>query len=445
MRITLKNVGYIKDADINLNGLNVIAGSNGTGKSTVGKTVYTIIKSVSDSEKIVYEHRKVLVESMCRALFYSIQKNFQQLDSQQKNRDLNLLMTKFNAGFARRLIELLKSHDYSSVRESLVLQIKLIDEFATLDEKSKTAAKKSLNDLMRGLTSISEQEEIKDSLEFMYVQMFKLQVNNLGTHATSEITLDDNGDKLLEYKVSNNANVLQFSERLSITEINENLRQRILPEVTFIETPLVLQITEKKNEQPYNLVSDNEKAWPYHWEDLLNKLKDDSGKTRSELCNYVYKDLSDLLRGELIYDTDKSDFFFVPTNTDNKLYVNNMASGEKMFGVLQKMARNGMLSPEHMLVLDEPENHLHPEWQIKLAELLVTLLEKDVSILLTTHSSVLISALQDFAYSKKLESKVNFYFADLESGIIKNVKDCSEEDIIFQSFYDARKLLPDMD
>ena len=98
-----------------------------------------------------------------------------------------------------------------------------------------------------------------------------------------------------------------------------------------------------------------------------------------------------------------------------------------------------------MLVLDEPENHLHPEWQIKLAELLVTLLEKDVSILLTTHSSVLISALQDFAYSKKLESKVNFYFADLESGIIKNVKDCSEEDIIFQSFYDARKLLPDMD
>ena len=155
----------------------------------------------------------------------------------------------------------------------------------------------------------------------MYAQMFKLQVNNLGTHATSEITLDDNGDKLLEYKVSNNANVLQFSERLSITEINENLRQRILPEVTFIETPLVLQITEKKNEQPYNLVSDNEKAWPYHWEDLLNKLKDDSGKTRSELCNYVYKDLSDLLRGELIYDTDKSDFFFVPTNTDNKLLI----------------------------------------------------------------------------------------------------------------------------
>lgn len=444
MRITIKNVGCIKEADVKLDGLNVIAGPNGTGKSTVGKTVYTIIKSVSDSGKIVYEHRKVLVESMCRALFYSIQKNFQQLDSQQKNHDLNLLMARFNAGFARRLVEMLKSNDYSSVKESLVFQIKLIDEFVTLDEKSKTAAKKSLNDLMGGLTCMSEQEEIKDSLEFMYKKMFELQVNNLGTHATSEITLDDNGDKLLEYKVSNNANVLQFSDRLSITEINENLRQRILPEVTFIETPLVLQIGEKKEEKPYNLVSNNDKAWPYHWEDLLNKLKNDSGKTRSELCNYVYKDLSDLLKGELIYDTDKSDFFFVPTNTDNKLYVNNMASGEKMFGVLQKMARNGMLSPEHMLVLDEPENHLHPAWQIKLAELLVTLLEKDVSILLTTHSSVFISALQDFAYSKKLESKVNFYFA--ENGTIKDVEDFPEkEDVIFKSFYDARESLPDID
>ena len=158
-------------------------------------------------------------------------------------------------------------------------------------------------------------------------------------------------------------------------------------------------------------------------------------KTQNPLCKSVYEDLSELLKGELVYLTDKQDFFFVPDNTDNNLYVGNMASGEKMFGILQKMARYGMLSSDHMLIFDEPENHLHPEWQVKLAELLVTLLGNDVSVLLTTHSSTLISALQDFAYSKKLESKVNFYFADPNNGTIDNVDKFAEKEDIILSIY----------
>lgn len=64
MKITLKNVGTIREVAINLVGLNVIAGPNGTGKSTVGKMVYTIIKSVKDSKKTLFQHRKRLVESI---------------------------------------------------------------------------------------------------------------------------------------------------------------------------------------------------------------------------------------------------------------------------------------------------------------------------------------------------------------------------------------------
>ncbi len=39
MKLTLKNVGKVKEASIQLNGLTVIAGENDSGKSTIGKTL----------------------------------------------------------------------------------------------------------------------------------------------------------------------------------------------------------------------------------------------------------------------------------------------------------------------------------------------------------------------------------------------------------------------
>lgn len=50
MKLSLNNIGMIKKADIKLNGITVIAGKNGTGKSTIGKTLFTIFNSFSHYE-----------------------------------------------------------------------------------------------------------------------------------------------------------------------------------------------------------------------------------------------------------------------------------------------------------------------------------------------------------------------------------------------------------
>ena len=46
MNLELKNIGIVKKATMDIDGLTVIAGENDSGKSTVGKVLYCLIKTI---------------------------------------------------------------------------------------------------------------------------------------------------------------------------------------------------------------------------------------------------------------------------------------------------------------------------------------------------------------------------------------------------------------
>ena len=67
MEITIKNVGLIANSKIKLDGLTVITGSNNSGKSTVGKIVYSCIAGVENLEEkrnleLAYYYKSVIRE-----------------------------------------------------------------------------------------------------------------------------------------------------------------------------------------------------------------------------------------------------------------------------------------------------------------------------------------------------------------------------------------------
>ena len=71
MLLKLKNVGMIEKAEIKLDGLTVIAGENCTGKSTVGKVLFSILNTLNN-KKCSKQHRiKILLRNMySRDRFY---------------------------------------------------------------------------------------------------------------------------------------------------------------------------------------------------------------------------------------------------------------------------------------------------------------------------------------------------------------------------------------
>ena len=55
---------------------------------------------------------------------------------------------------------------------------------------------------------------------------------------------------------------------------------------------------------------------------------------------------------------------------DGVLNVENWSAGIKSFAILRRLLENGTLHEKGVLILDEPEIHLHPEWQLRFSWML---------------------------------------------------------------------------
>lgn len=61
MEIKLKNIAKIMEADIDMNGISIIAGNNNIGKSTILKSIYVAVNTFRNSnQKILDEHKRSL-------------------------------------------------------------------------------------------------------------------------------------------------------------------------------------------------------------------------------------------------------------------------------------------------------------------------------------------------------------------------------------------------
>lgn len=70
--------------------------------------------------------------------------------------------------------------------------------------------------------------------------------------------------------------------------------------------------------------------------------------------------------------------------------LDNLSTGLKSIALLQCILNYRVLKNKSVLILDEPEIHLHPEWQVQYAKYIVNLQKNlDLHIVITTHSPFL--------------------------------------------------------
>lgn len=395
MQIKLKNIGMLKEAELSLNSLTLIAGENDNGKSTVGKVVFCIIKAINRYKEDLQESKEHKLNEKFNNLFFFIRNLLVHNPILKNTDDIYFLI-----------------EDESDIDEKLLNLDRLIALFKNntqIDEKTIQKIEKTLEEIY---TIRNEPENINKYIESALNKVFISEFDSsilLDGEEEGEITLLENKLELIKIKVTKENKIFLLSDIEPIQ----------IKDATFIESPLILNNHDLliKSQSGLNLNKRNIERLgiPYttlHTKDLFDKLKKISFSLffDDDFEENILKEIQQIIDGNIIYDNQKRDFIY--SKGQKNISIKNTASGIKSFGILQLLLLNGVLNKNSILILDEPENHLHPIWQLKYAKLLVTFAKNGITTLIASHSPYMIEALKRYSDIEDLSEVTNFYLAE---------------------------------
>ncbi|MDO4804315.1 MAG: AAA family ATPase [Lachnospiraceae bacterium] len=128
----------------------------------------------------------------------------------------------------------------------------------------------------------------------------------------------------------------------------------------------------------------------------------------------IERKFDEISSGNIVYHDGKYEYKS-PKLRENMDLV-SLSTGIKSFAILRKLLKDGKIEENGILVIDEPEVHLHPAWQMKYAEILVMLQkEYGLNIIIATHSFDFLNALMYYSKLYEIEKSCNCYLAEEDS------------------------------
>lgn len=426
MRVNIKNVGVIQDSELELNGLTVITGKNNSGKTTVGKIIYSIFSSKENlyenatADIIKFSKRQITDYIRNSGLSFFFRRY--RINVVENKSDNNILLNVYKGEYP----EITSIEDMQKFILSICEEIELLElnEISNLDRRDNRIISKYRNEeeFKNEMFELSEQlnkliKVIAQLSDFDFyektkiLKIMKKEFNNqispvrLPENYVSIISLNDEHE-YYQVKIDNKLKKITTDGYLGFDSIGNVI---FIDDITVIDN--ASPSFEKFYRQPdFYRASDLSDAIMAleHKVSLICKLSKTNDIVESIVGNSylenVYGKINDVLSDHIVV----RDGSFVCSADD--LDIANLAMGSKMFAILQMLITNGSINDKTLLVLDEPEAHLHPLWQNKLAEILILIMKEiGVKTIITSHSPNFVLALQTYALKYKVTEYCDFY------------------------------------
>lgn len=428
-QIRIKTEGFraIGAADIIINGITVVTGENGCGKSTISKLLYYLYKTASNYDLLVSKELRFRLRDVEQFLeivqheLYSFPKDrFARDEFRKELRDLHRNLENPVKEQLNKWLSLIK--------KTAALYSVQLDLFSNDKKENRRISPRNnrLRFIMKDILKLEKIDENEnDPLPFDKIiefveSIFKEAEEKIKSRPTT-LFIEALRNVFSDGALPKVFNVMEFEEQIvSLTKSSLSIPYSIQNSI-YIDTPMMISVDDSNNE---------------YWNDLNELLSKKGNSSFTDLSKTISKEI---IHGDVSID-DNSDFSSDFTyKRDDGLIFNllDCATGIKAFAILQLLIKNGSLNDKTLLIIDEPESNLHPQWIIEYARLIVLLNKKiGVKFFIASHNPDMVSAIKYISEKEQVANNLNFYLAIKgKHKYLYNYKHLGTEiDPIFESF-----------
>ncbi len=392
MKLRISNVGKIYNrTEIALDGITVLAGENGMGKSTIGKALFSLFNTFSDIDgQIRHERIKAVWGTIVRFAYFF------------KNSALN----------ERDLVTAIVDKIGQDVNKESIKKELVVRGFNDSDEVSLDDLTEQILEQIKIPDSSIESHLLKNRLEAEFGDRLG-NVNHLGEE--SEIEIEIKGKTIS--CISDNNGLPKFSRNIEIAK-----------KTIFIDDIHSIDTLSGQSKETFHVYTEEYS----HDEDLRSRIRKGKNEDKSVISDVLSeKKISSILQqldlaeiGDLKWENNRG-WVYRQENLKDGIGLENISLGLKSFMLIRHLLKNGSIEERDILILDEPEIHLHPKWQKLYAQIIVELQkEYDLTILISTHSTDFLSFIEYYVRKSSLDDKCHFYLLhSKDNGITSMVED----------------------
>jgi predicted ATPase len=440
--VKVKNLGKIKEAEFKIRPMTVITGSNGTGKSFFTKSLYSILNIIN---KNVYHQS---ISQIIRVIRLQLQKftklldHVSQFDTNYRDNiilDIDKLQNDLNSASG------LKINDYFILTTSKLNAIKKTqDTYLYYINKIKSKAETN-HAIILAKTIEGNFEILINHLKNpnnAYAELFSLQIenelkDNFQISSLNELISFEQTET--EILVDNLLHINFSANNISL-KLEDDFIDEVacLSSVVFFESPAYWKVKDAlkmAKEKTASLLSSSQNrddfltGVPKYFYDLDDTLKIKT-KTSGNFES-VADSLEKVLGGEFIFEGDNLNF--KDKETGREISKHLVSFGMTNLGMIHALLKHNIITEGSFVFIDEPETNLHPDWQLILMNALLSLAEKGVNIVITTHSTDILKSLEVGIKKRKIDDVNEFlsvHFVELEGELLKFESESSLQQLI---------------
>jgi len=367
MKVKIKNLGILKQAEFSLGDLTIICGGNNTGKTYA---TYSLFGFLYTWRRLLMLPKFGFKEKIDQLLSGGVIS----LDLQEYVQQCESILTTGCQRYIQQIPEVFAANEerFKNVDFQIELNFDNIQFQNKYEKKISTATweiisiSKPENDPYLSITLLTETEKI-----------------NLPVHFLEEIIYDSIQDIIFS----------QFFPRPFIASAERTGAAIFRKELNFARNRLLEEISKNSNFNPRELLFNvsQDYALPVKKNvDFTRQIETIVKKNSFIAENHpsILEDFADIIGGQYMI-TSNDELYYIPKGKKLRLSMDESSSAVRSLldigFYLRHEARIGDL-----LIVDEPELNLHPENQRRIAKLFARLINIGIKVFITTHSDYII-------------------------------------------------------